>query len=169
MRHGYVRIATLAFALGLGAAGLAHGDDPPAKGPGPWYSRIFGGGTPAAKKAPDVKKEDAKPLPPGAVSALKAQAHADYMRRLEVCDKLREIGFESSDDELRRKADQLEQRAFDAYVQQMNRLGGAPPGLDDAIFQDRLGANTDSGKLGTDSSAQRSKSGDGRAAVGGKR
>ncbi len=44
------------------------------------------------------------------------------MRRQEVCLRLREIAFQTGDDDLSRKADELDQKAWEAYRQRISRL-----------------------------------------------
>ena len=122
MRLSHLRAAGLALALGLGAAGLARGDDPAARGQGNWFSRLFTAAP--AEKAPEKKAEPAEPAVPAGV--LRSQAKADWLRRADVCDRLREIALQTDDDELARQAEQLEQRAWDAYTQQLRRAEGEP-------------------------------------------
>lgn len=159
MRHHHVRAAALGLALGLGAAGLALGDDAPARGN--WLTRLFVAG-PAAKKDDEPANDEKAPsaLPP---RLLRAQAKDDLLRRLEVCDRLREIAFQNGDDELRRKADQLDQRAWDAYAQQMARLSGG--GLDEAVLDGKLGPAA-VGRRSPLTAAPRDKTDEGRAAAG---
>jgi len=114
-----MRLGTMALtlALTLGAAGTAS-----AQGSAPWSSRIFSSS--AEKSEPDKTaaiKPDLSMLPSVSVNRIN-QAKADLDRRQEVCLKLREIGIDSNDDDLVRKADQLHQRAWDLYVAAMNRI-----------------------------------------------
>ncbi len=112
---GHRTIATLALALVL--AGTAHAQVPAAGSQGGLITRFF-------KKPANttrVEKEDVA-SPSVAVPSLSpatrlALAQADLVRRQEVCQKLREIALETGDDDLARKADQLDQRAWDAFVQ----------------------------------------------------
>ena len=65
------------------------------------------------------------------------RAELDWKRRCEVCQKLRQIAYETNDDELDRFAERLDQRAWDVYLKQT----GTSPGLslDDHVIGERLG------------------------------
>jgi len=130
MRRGGNWACALALSLGLALAALAqvaqadddaknndarNGDAKPAKS-GNWLTRMFTGNDSAKKK--DSAKKDEPALSPAQV---RQQAYWEWQRRLEVCDKLKQIAFETGDRELDRKADDLDQRAWDIYVQ---RTGG---------------------------------------------
>ncbi|MCS7046727.1 MAG: hypothetical protein NZO58_10255 [Gemmataceae bacterium] len=54
-------------------------------------------------------------------AARKLRAELDWKRRAEVCQKLRQIAFETKDDELDRLAERLDQRAWDVYVRQVEQ------------------------------------------------
>jgi hypothetical protein len=64
------------------------------------------------------------PLPPSAAAkarasetaaAVRAQEEANFLRRLAVCDKLRQLALETGDDSLEREADVLQQKAELVY------------------------------------------------------
>lgn len=121
----------LSVALAAGAASSTCGEE--AKGG--LITRFF------KRSAPAKRVEEVK-TPIVSAAALKQarqeQALADWVRRSEVCLRLRDIAHENSDDELWRKADQLEQRAYDAYVQQ---LRGGPASVDEATLDAQLSRN----------------------------
>ncbi len=120
MRHRNVWAGGLALGLGLCVAGMALGQDPPPDG-GNWFSRLFSrGGTTAARKD---EKEPVAPVV-AVPTPSKAQVLADYLRRLAVCDELHRIAFENGDTELANRADVLQMRAKDIWVQRTNRAGG---------------------------------------------
>jgi hypothetical protein len=48
---------------------------------------------------------------------VQAKAKTDLLRRQEICLRLREIAVQTGDEDLHRKADQLDQRAFEIYLQ----------------------------------------------------
>ena len=82
-------------------------------------------------RKPDKPKKDAakKPVPPSQpvptvdpMNAERTRAEAALMRRLEVCDKLKEIALRNNDAELLRKAEQLDERVRSAYVQHTGNL-----------------------------------------------
>ena len=93
---------------------------------------------PAAKGKKDAKKDgaakaDAAPLPSPADEARgrRAREEADYFRRLEVCDQLREIAVRNEDHELLRRVDELTERAFNLYTQRTGaRVPAGAAGLD---------------------------------------
>jgi hypothetical protein len=113
-----------ALATGVGASAA----DPPGDAK-PWYNRVFAG--PAKPAAPPQPR----PVPTGPLSpetlaeALKAEQDA-YLRRLDVCTKLRQVAVDSNDEKLLEKADGLEQQATALYHQRTARLGvrGGPKG-----------------------------------------
>jgi hypothetical protein len=107
------------FAL-LFAAAPALADGPAATDQtyqAPWYKRWFGIG-PDVPKPPPPKKTNTNQQ----AQAKLALAQANYMRRLEVIDALREIAVQNGDDDLLNKADKLEKKAFDLYKQQTASL-----------------------------------------------
>jgi hypothetical protein len=125
----------LALAVSVGTCTPAHADDPAPKS-GNWFTNLFQRPAAPAKAAP-AKKENTEvalePLAPTAESRQR-QARADWLRRQEICLKLREIALATNDDDLARKADQLDQRAYDAYVQQT----GQQPALSRDAAEDTL-------------------------------
>jgi hypothetical protein len=134
MRHSNVWAAGLA--LGLGVAGLAIGQEPARSGPG-LLDRLL---TPPARgdaKKSDVRMDE-KPAPAGP-RVSRAQALNDYLRRLEVCDRLRQIAELRGDEELRNRADVLEMRAKDVYVQRTNP--GAIASVDEEMLERKLAPN----------------------------
>jgi len=144
MRHRGVGTWALALVLAVGAANRAHGQLPAGGSQGGLITRYFK--RPAAPKADkaDPKEEHAESqLSP---AAQLAQAQADWLRRQEVCLRLRDIAHETGDDDLWRQADQLEQRAWDAFVQQTGR-GPAVPAADEAKLRKKLPANEDTSRL----------------------
>lgn len=79
----------------------------------------------AAEKAKSTDGKVPKPAPNPLVTAepvneaatVLAKERANFLRRQQVCDKLREIAHETNDDELERQAELLEQRAWCIYEQ----------------------------------------------------
>ncbi|MBI3408641.1 MAG: hypothetical protein HY040_09825 [Planctomycetes bacterium] len=115
----------LALGVSLGTVGLARADDDAsAASNGNWFTRMFRR-QPAAPKTDEKARVAAANVPQAESAAqVRVRAQMELMRRQEVCDKMREIAFQTSDDELRRQADQLDQRAWDAYVQKTSRVAG---------------------------------------------
>ena len=114
-----LRIAALTLVFGLTVAGMVCAEES-----GNWFTRLF---TPSAEKADkdDAKKDDAKSdpakMPPTSTFNQRARrANAELLRRQEVCLKLRAIANAKDDDDMLRKIEQLEQRAWDVYVASTN-------------------------------------------------
>jgi hypothetical protein len=112
------------------------GPDPAARprdGWNPFLTRVFGGDPkkPAAKPDKDKEKEeDKKPEEPSPRAAVQFAAHyraledAKLRRRQDVCQRLREIARETHDDELDRKAIELDALAFEVYQSHLLRMAG---------------------------------------------
>jgi hypothetical protein len=129
-----------AVALGLAAVLAipccgAESDDAAASPPasGSWFSRWFTASKPAApKKAPEktMKDEDLevhKMATRAAAAAERAQEEKALLRRQAVCLKLRTIAAQTNNEELRRQADELDDRAWAVYQRRIAHLpaGGA--------------------------------------------
>jgi hypothetical protein len=98
----------------------------------PWYKRMF---TSAPKPAgptvrsgpvtvaPPDRPPTSSPLSPETVGvAFKAENDA-YLRRLDVCVKLRQAALDRNDDSLWRQVDELERQAKAIYEQRVGTLG----------------------------------------------
>jgi hypothetical protein len=93
--------------------------------------KIAEGKAEAANK--DAKdKEAAKPKPAETASVMQ-QEMQKYLRREDVCRRLREVAEETKDQELAKQADILESRAWAAYEQKITstRLPRVSPSRDD--------------------------------------
>lgn len=132
-----------ALAAGIGGTAGFAADPPSATPPAekPWYSRLFGDDEPNPPKSATSPATPARPpmptapLAPEAVAdALRAEQDA-YLRRLEVCTRLRQIGVETNDDSLLAQADTLERQATALYHGRVARLGvkGVRPSAEPAI------------------------------------
>jgi hypothetical protein len=119
-----------------GKAKAAAGPDPAARprdGWNPFISRLFGLDDKKPAPKPDKeqvanKKADA-PAPRASAQAeiaasVRAREKANLLRRQEVCLRLREIARETQNEELERKALQLDQLAFEVYKERTARLAG---------------------------------------------
>jgi hypothetical protein len=153
----------LAIALGLGSVGAARADDDsdssgtakPSSNPlGFHWSPVFVHAVgwdqeqnapkrPAPKpKKPPVKKEEAKkPTVVDQSTLARAREEASLLRRLAVCDKLREIAIRTNDGELLRRVDALDERARMTYSVHTTVSQGAPKefDLDEKILDEHLG------------------------------
>ena len=88
----------------------------------------------AAKKAPQT----VKPTPVvNEAAGDRAREEAALMRRLEVCDKLKEIALRTNDGELFRRAEVLDERARTTYAQRTSYLGGNGGLATDTMALDR--------------------------------
>jgi hypothetical protein len=107
---------------------------------------MFSGKPPAVKPTPTrtPKEKPDKPTaaapkeerPPPLTPAEREQAA--FLRRLAVCDRLREVAEETKDEKLRQLADQLQDRAWQLCVKRAN-LGAA--GVDETVLNDHLGTS----------------------------
>jgi hypothetical protein len=130
---GFAGVLVASLAVANARAGDDDEDTPEKPAPRPFirWSRYFAGMNastqpkpeppkPAAKKKETSKKpaETAKPKPAvDEAAAARVQEEATLMRRLEVCDKLKEIALRTNDNALFRKAEVLDEQARAAYAQ----------------------------------------------------
>lgn len=114
-----LRLAALTLAVSLGIVGLAS-----AQGPTDWVKSWFT--TTPAKSEPAKKLDDKTnptPMPDAVIKARALRAKADLDRRQEVCMKLIDIALATGDEDLRRMAETLDQRAVDLYFVAKNQSG----------------------------------------------
>lgn len=124
-----LRVWGVAAALAVGAGGSAAAADADAR---PWYKKMFGGSPepkpagPTVRSGPVVAAPDRAPTPamsPDTVAtAFKAESDA-YLRRMDVCLKLRQAALDRNDDALYRQVDELERQAKAIYEQRIGALG----------------------------------------------
>jgi hypothetical protein len=128
------------------------GDDSAAKpaATSSWFGHLFGSPSPPKKPDKDKDKDkDKEKLPPKTVptphaparneaALIRAREEEALLRRLEVCDKLKQIAERTGDEELGKMAEQLDGRARDLYFQRIAHLPAsrATPDLD-ALNEDR--------------------------------
>src|SRR5207245_2537388 len=94
------------------------------------------------------------------VNAERTRAEAALMRRLEVCDKLKEIALRNNDVELLRKAEQLDERVRSAYVQHAGNLPGTFES-DEKTLDKHLGSANANGKGSSQAAAKTVPASDG--------
>lgn len=112
--RGKMALGAWVFLAGLACASIVRADDDTKMAPrGNWFTRFFTGD----KKEAETKKADAKKDTGPPLQELHARAKEDLLRRQLICLRLSEIAEETGDAELKRKADQLDQRAFEIYLQ----------------------------------------------------
>ncbi len=126
------RVWGAAVALTLGAVAPAVAADSPTATTDsrPWYKRMFFAPKPAGPTvrngpvaAPPGQAPIGTTLSPELIQvAWKAESDA-YLRRLDVCVKLREAAIQRNDDALMRQVDELERQAEAIYKQRMTALG----------------------------------------------
>lgn len=136
MRSGL--LWTLTLGMGLVLATLAEAEEPAPTGN--WFGRWFSFGKTGRKKHAEPADDDPVIAPVNKVNVRK-QALAAWQRRTEACLQLQTIAAATNDDELKRKADLLNQRAWELYLK---RAGPAPTTstqLDEQILQRGLGAS----------------------------
>lgn len=115
-----LRIAALTLVFGLGIVGIVSAEEA-----GNWFTRLL---APSAEKsqrgapAKTFAQSDVPTMPPASFKRVK-QAKADLERRQEVCFKLKDIALAAGDEEMLRKVEQLEQRAYDLYFAATNLRG----------------------------------------------
>ena len=157
----------LAMALGLGCVASVAADEDsdsgnarPARNPiGFHWSPMFAHAVgldqeaeapkkPAAKpKKTPPKKEAQAPKPAPAVDSiatLRAREEAALLRRLAVCDKLKEIAIRTNDSDLLARVEALDERARTTYSQHTARInaGATTVDLDEQILDQHLGVPT---------------------------
>jgi hypothetical protein len=127
-----------ALLLGLGVTATA--EEPADSTPRPptpnngWYGHLFFSN---ARSAPAPVREDkkadrkaAKPAEaPVKVAPVVDEAaqqrnreEAAFLRRLAVCDKLKQIAYQTSDEKLQRQAEQLDERVWEVYSARIAHL-----------------------------------------------
>ncbi len=92
--------------------------------------------------APAGQPMPAPTAPPVADRAASIQQREEkaFMRRMAVCDRLRQIAEATNDADLGRQADALQEQAWLIYTRRTASLG--LPGTDEAVLQQRLGTGT---------------------------
>ena len=133
MRRFRVWGVAAALAVGASAPSVAVAADPPSATTDsrPWYKRMFSRAPkpagPTVRSGPVAAAPDrpptSSPLTPDMV-AVAFQAERDaYLRRLDVCLKLRQAALDRNDDALTRQVDELERQAKAIYEQRVSALG----------------------------------------------
>ncbi len=125
MRRFLHRGLVAAAVVGLPAVALA---DPPADPPSrPLLDRLnpFGGGEPAP--GPRVRQAVGPLSDEVLLGVLRSERDA-YIRRMEVCLRLKEIALDAKDERLEAKVNELERQATAAYHERVSRVGGKSGG-----------------------------------------
>jgi hypothetical protein len=172
----------LALFVGLGTAAVAaevpDGGEakPAAQESSSWWGRMFGRKDAPPAPGPQKGADAKKPVQGKAVTAVeeataqRAREAANLMRRLEVCDKLRAVAEQTNDQELLRKAEQLDEHAYATYRQRTIHLpaSSAIYDADERVMDKRLGqgASASADRLTSPAYTIRGKNGSGVAAAG---
>lgn len=125
MRRFLIRGLVAAAVAGLPAVAFA---DPPADPPSrPLLARLnpFGDADPAP--GPRVRQAVGPLSQEVMLGVLRAEKDA-YIRRMEVCLRLKEIAQQNNDEKLDAKANELERQATAAYHERVSRVGGKSGG-----------------------------------------
>jgi hypothetical protein len=141
------RLGAICLCLGLSAPALA-ADPPPAEEPSiPWYRWLFLGerAKPApAKPQPQTASKDKPPAGKPAAATAKeaairtlAEEQRVYLERLQAISKIRQIANDQRDEELLKRADDLEAQAEEVFKQRTALLPGAGDGRDDRALLER--------------------------------
>ena len=144
-RVALLGLLMLGMASTIRAEEKAVGNFAPRRG---WWHLLWGSSTP--KPAPKPEKEAAKSEKPK-VSALEQamiirnREEAALHRRWRVCDRMRQIALELQDKQLEQQADQLNERAWQIYVQRTSQfaVGQQLKNQDEQILTDRLSGSRD--------------------------
>src|SRR5262245_24950438 len=103
------RLVVGAALVALGAAGPVWAADPAPSSKSPWYSRMLSAPEPVPPPRP------AKRDPAAEAAAVRAGAETELMRRLAVCDQLRQIAYENNDTNLDGRVFDLEEKSWELY------------------------------------------------------
>ncbi len=171
----------ICLGLVIGTARAGSDDDEPAskprygKGPGLMDRLLQAGEKPAEKKpAPKKDKEKAekpseKPAAPAPDSpvAIRAREQAAWERRMQICMRLMDLANQTNDEELYRRAEELEQRAWEVYRQRTAHLPvSAVTGDQDEETLDRhLTSKSAAAKLDAPSSSAKNRDKNAQAAI----
>lgn len=121
IRYAIIAVATAALGATIALAGPGKTD------PGLASFQRFNGGPPVGPFAKDEEKPRPRPSEiekkaTETVAALKAQEEAKLLRRIAVCDRLKQIALETGDSRLEDEAIRLEQKAEEVYRQRTKSL-----------------------------------------------
>jgi hypothetical protein len=110
------------------AMGVATADDPGRVG----FQRFSGGPPlspipPAPPEKPKAKGPDPDQQANETAAAMRAQEEMNLLRRLAVCDRIKQVALETGNSQLESQAIRLEERATEVYKQRMARLPAPKP------------------------------------------
>ena|SRR5581483_9818057 len=108
-----------------GTAAAADDDDDAPKKQSTWHfgpTGRYGKPKPVQEHKPEPpKKADKTPAPPPPSPAVNRQREFNaYLRRMDACDRLYEIGLANGDEAMLRRVDQLKERVWAIYQEKTN-------------------------------------------------
>jgi hypothetical protein len=122
--------AALCAGLALTVRAAADGDEPAApSGLSAWWNGLFGSADKPAEKTDKTEKKKTEPVDKPAKmpvlerEAVKRRERNALVRRLAVCDRLREVAHQKNDHDLERRIDELEEKINNLYLQRTAGLG----------------------------------------------
>ncbi len=98
-----------------------------------WFTRLF-----QRNESEAEEKKTASDKPYVSPARQRAVEKRKWLRRLEVCDRLRQIASETGDEELARKADRLDERAWEIFSQRTGTAGLQPMSTSVDVDVDRI-------------------------------
>jgi hypothetical protein len=121
--------AALVLGLAVSAAAAEDRDDwpkPASSGSGSW------GGWFGSKDKPEAKKQATDrpapgPSPVERAEAVRQRELKDYLRRIDVCDKLAQVAEDTNDQQLLSRVEEMKERVWAVYQQRTANL--APAGM----------------------------------------
>jgi hypothetical protein len=126
--------AALGVLIAGTAAPVAAAEPPPAttSDDRPWYKKLFF--SPPAQSGPVVRDSSSivavpgvmhagSALPPERVAELQQAERAAWMRRMDVCLRLRDVANEQNNKDLEHQVDELERQVNALYKQRVSALG----------------------------------------------
>jgi hypothetical protein len=131
-KQGMAMALVLGLAVSLAAAqGRDDGPRPMASGSGRWSEWLSGKDKPEAKKEA-VEKPSAGPSVLERAEAVRQRELKNYLRRIDVCDKLAQIAEDTNDPQLLNEIEEIKERVWAVYQQRTaNLIPGASSELAD--------------------------------------
>jgi hypothetical protein len=133
-RKGLAAALVLGLAVSVAVAqDRDNGSKPAAAG---WWSGWFGG-----QDKPEARKAGADRPSPGPsvverAEAVRQRELKNYLRRIDVCDRLAQIAEDANDQQMVSQVEELKERVWAVYQQRSGRLApGATPETEDAPAQ----------------------------------
>jgi hypothetical protein len=117
-------VLALAAWLGTAAAASERDDEERPVDRGNAAYHRWNGGPLEKPKPPPPLPSPTKAKANDTAAAHRAQEEANFLRRLAVCDRLRQLALETGDDSLEKQADDLQQKAESVFKQRTSAMPG---------------------------------------------